>query len=71
MDFVLNIIRILWRQQAAGSSETVIHFYWNSWHHIPEESSLHMKTFIMYHSMICRNMCLLISNPLAQLLHLS
>jgi hypothetical protein len=49
--------------EAAGSSETVIHFYCNTWHHIPEDSSLQMKTFVMYCSMICINMCLGISNP--------
>ena len=41
--------------EGAGSSETFIHFYWNTWHLIPEDSSLHMKTFIVYHTMICRN----------------
>jgi len=52
--------------EAAGLSKTVLHFYWNTWHYIPEDSSLHMKTFIMY-----RNMCLLDLKSLAQLVHLS
>jgi len=57
--------------ETVGSSKTVIHFYWNTWHYIPEDSSLHMKTFSMYRSMICSNMCLLDLKCLAQLLHLS
>ena len=41
--------------EAAGSSETFIDFYWNTWHLIPEDSSLHMKTFTVCRSTVRRN----------------